>query len=214
MGVVLLSIISSLITLDKYAFGEFGFSQPIISGTIIGLIFGDVKSGIFLGAMFQLAFLGGLPIGTEIPPDGPLAGVVGCGTFFLLKRAHSLEQALFLSLVFALLIGIIGGAFEIYTRKFNEKLYRLFLRKESLIYLCHFAGLGTALLRSLLLILPVFIIARYLVIPNAFPGLSKDLFIVLGLSVGLANGIYLFIKRTTVIYLITGVICGLALLAF
>ncbi len=214
MGVVGLSLISSLITLDKYAFGEFGFSQPLVSGTIIGLICGDVQSGIFLGAIFQLAFLGGLPIGTEIPPDGPLAATVGCGTFFLLRRAHSLEQAFFLSFVFALLIGIIGGAFEIYARKFNEQLYKLFLKKERLIYLCHFAGLATAFLRSLLLILPVFLIARYLVMPSGFPGLSRNLFIVLGLSVGIAHGLYLFIKRTTFIYLVAGIICGLVLLAF
>jgi mannose/fructose/N-acetylgalactosamine-specific phosphotransferase system component IIC len=35
MNVILLSLLGALIILDKYALGEFGISQPIITGTII-----------------------------------------------------------------------------------------------------------------------------------------------------------------------------------
>jgi len=198
MNVFLISVIGAAIILDKYAFGEFGFSQPLISGMIIGAIFGDTTSGIFLGALLQLMFLGGLPIGST--------------SFFLLAKVNSCEHALFLAVVFALCGGLIGGSMEIYARRLNEKLYYLFAKREKLLYPIHFAGLVTAFFRGFCLLLPIFIISSILIIPDAFPGLTKELLTIISVSVGLANGIYLFIKRATTIYVIVGVICGLVLL--
>ena len=211
MNIIFLSLIGATIMLDKYAFGEFGLSQPIVAGTIIGVIFGNISLGIFVGAIIQLVFLGGLPIGRDIPPDGQAAGIIGCGSYFLLKTSNPLEHSLFLAFIFALLGGIIGGAMEIYTRRYNEKLYQIFIRRKNLLYVCHFAGLATAFIRSFCLLLPFFLLASIFIIPNAFPQLTKELLTIIGVSVGLANGIYLFIKRTTIIYLICGVLCGLVL---
>jgi len=213
MNVFLISLIGAAIILDKYAFGEFGFSQPLISGTIIGAIFGNVTFGIFLGALLQLIFLGGLPIGSEIPPDGQAAGIIGCTSFFILAKVNSLEHALFLAIIFALSGGLIGGTMEIHARRFNEKLYYLFAKREEFLFPIHFAGLVTAYIRGLCLLLPIFIISSILIIPDAFPGLSKELLTIISVSIGLANGIYLFIKKTTMVYLIIGVVCGLVLLA-
>ena len=214
MNVIVLSLIGTSLLLDKYAVGEFGFSQPIVSGTILGAIFGDISSGIFLGAMLQLIFLGESPFGGDIRPDGQAAGIIGCGSYFLLVSSNSLEQSLFLAVLFALAGGVIGGVLEMHAHIYNERLYHLFMKKEHLLYICHFAGLVTALIRGLLLLLPIFILASVITIPQAIPQLTKELLTIIGLSVGLANGIYLFVKKSTIIYLGGGVLCGLILLVF
>jgi len=214
MSVVLISLIGAVIILDKYAFGEFGVSQPIIAGTIIGALFGDIYTGIFLGAIIQLIFLGGLPIGRDIPPDGQAAGIIGCGSYFLLRTSNSLEQSLFLAAVLALLGGIVGGVLEMYTRRYNEKFFHHFMKREDCLYVCHLAGLATAFLRGFCLFLPIFILSSSIKIPALLPQLTKELLTIIGISIGLANGIYLFVKKTTVVYAILGALCGLALVVF
>jgi mannose/fructose/N-acetylgalactosamine-specific phosphotransferase system component IIC len=212
MNILLISILGAAILLDKYAFGEFGISQPIVTGTIIGAIFGDIVSGIFLGAMLQLIFLVELPIGRDIPPDGQAAGFVGCASYFLLKMSNSIEQSLLLAIVIALFVAIVGTLMEIFTRRLNERLYHRFMRKKEHLVFYHFSGLLTSFARGIIICLPILVIAYIIVLPDGFPRLSKEIFTIVAISIGIANGIYLFVKKMNVIYLIFGGICGLALL--
>jgi PTS system mannose-specific IIC component len=214
MNALTLSIIGSFIALDKFAFGEFGISQPLISGTIIGALFGDIGTGIFLGAVLQLICLGGLPIGTEIPPDGQTAGIVGCGSYFILHASNSAEHALLIATVLALLTSILGGTTDIVLRHVHDRLAHRFQHDEKRLYMYHFAGLFTSFMRTFLIFLIVFIIASLITVPSQFPHLSRQLFLIIGISMGLANASYLFIKRSTILYTVVGGLCGLALLVF
>ncbi len=207
-----LSLVGSLIILDKYAFGEFGIAQPVISGALLGMIFGDIKMGILLGGIFQLIFLGGLPIGRDIPPDGQGASIVAVGSYLLLSRFNLPAHALLTSVIFGLFASIIGGQLEITTRRVNEKLYHHFLRNEHYLVRCHYLGLTTALVRGLCTFVPFFAIAMFIRIPPFVPVIDQQTLISVGISIGLANGIYLFFRLSSLIYLIIGGACGLALL--
>ncbi|UCD20088.1 MAG: PTS sugar transporter subunit IIC [candidate division WOR-3 bacterium] len=214
MNAVLLSLLGAVILLDKYALGEFGISQPVVTGMIIGALFGDMWFGIFLGAMVQLIFLGGLPIGRDIPPDGQAAGIVTVTAYFLLRESNSLGHSLFVASVLGLLGGIVGGFFDIVARRFNEKLYHHFMLHEECLYICHGAGLLTAFGRGLLLFLIVFVFADLFVIPDVVPQITKETLTIIGICLGLANGLYLFVKVKTVVFLLIGGVCGLALVVF
>ncbi|OGC42765.1 hypothetical protein A2Y85_05010 [candidate division WOR-3 bacterium RBG_13_43_14] len=207
-----LVLLGSLLILDKYAFGEFGLSQPVITGTILGMIFGDVKMGILIGGVFQLIFMGGLPIGRDIPPDGQGASIVAVGSYLLMSRVNAPAQSLLTSVIFGLLASIIGGQFEINARRINEKFYHRFLRNENCLTRCHFFGLLTAFGRGLCVFIPFFAIANFIRIPTFVPTLDQQLLISIGISIGLANGIYLFFRWSSLIYIILGGLCGLILL--
>jgi mannose/fructose/N-acetylgalactosamine-specific phosphotransferase system component IIC len=71
-----------LLLLDKWAFGEFGLSQPIVSCPLIGLIFGDFTTGLFLGVALQLVWIDALPLGAGKPLDYQSAGVVSITSYF------------------------------------------------------------------------------------------------------------------------------------
>jgi mannose/fructose/N-acetylgalactosamine-specific phosphotransferase system component IIC len=214
VNAILLSLLGAVIILDKYALGEFGISQPIITGTIIGAIFGDVWFGIFLGAMIQLVFLGGLPIGRDIPPDGQAAGIIGVTCYFLLRSSNSMGHSLFVAAILAVAGSIIGGALEIYARRFNERLYYHFMHHEEALYLCHTAGLLTAFVRGLCLFIPVFVLSELLIVPDVFPQITRETLTIICISMGFANSFYLFVKKATAIFLIIGGLCGLALVVF
>ncbi len=214
MSAILISVIGAVILLDKYAFGEFGISQPLVTGAIIGALFGDIKMGIFLGSMLQLVFLGGLPIGRDIPPDGQLAGITGSGAFFLLRMANLSGHALLISMLFALLAAVVGGTLDIFIRHFNTKLFYTFLKKKHQLSTYHLLGLATAFIRGLCIFLPLFILASTIIVPTQFPRMSQDLFAIICLSLGLANAVYLFVKKSTVVYAIVGGLCGLVWVVF
>lgn len=55
---------------------EFQFHQPIVACTLVGLVLGDLKTGIILGGTLQLIALGWMNIGAAIAPDAALASIV------------------------------------------------------------------------------------------------------------------------------------------
>ena len=210
MILALLGIGGAFILLDKYAFGEFGISQPLIAGTILGALFGNLDAGIFIGAMVQLIFLAGLPIGREIPPDGQSGGIIGVGSYLLLQSSNAPGHSLLVAILFALAGALIGGQFEIITRRFNEKMYRRFLKTGDHLARCHLIGIITALFRGLCVVLPFLVIAELITIPAALPTMSRSLLMTISIGVGCANGMYLFFKKSKLIYIAAGIICGLA----
>ncbi len=214
MNAVWTTILGALILLDKYAVGEFGISQPIMAGTVLGLIFGDIQTGIFLGAVFQLIFLAGLPIGRDVPPDAQGAGIAGCGAYFLLSRFNNPDIAIFISILVGIFASIWGSVLDVMVRYYNEKLYHYFLRKISRLAICHLAGIFTAFLRGIFLFLPIFILATTVRTPDTEIGLKKELLIAMITGIGMANGIYLFLKRRNIIFFFIGLLCSLVLFAF
>ena len=44
-------------------------NRPIIVATLVGLVLGDLQTGIIVGATLELVFMGAFPIGASNPPD-------------------------------------------------------------------------------------------------------------------------------------------------
>jgi mannose/fructose/N-acetylgalactosamine-specific phosphotransferase system component IIC len=205
-------VLGSTILLDKFAFGEFGISQPIMAGALLGAVFGDLQSGILIGAGLQLIFLGGLPIGRDIPPDGQAAGIIGCLTYFIMKTAHPQGQALLAAVLLALFASLCGGAMEIIARRLNERFARKFRKTHTHLPVYHLLGITTAFVRGICLTTPFVLLAVFVPLPKQFPHLDPSLFMIITSGIGAAHGLYLFVKRSSLPYILIGGLCGLALL--
>lgn len=55
---------------------EWQFHRPLIACTLIGLVLGDLKTGIIVGGSLELLALGWMNIGAALAPDAALASVV------------------------------------------------------------------------------------------------------------------------------------------
>ncbi|MEO0072305.1 MAG: PTS sugar transporter subunit IIC [candidate division WOR-3 bacterium] len=127
--VLALTFLGALILLDKSAFGEFGLSQPIVSCSIVGLIFGNFQIGLFLGVLLQLIWIWDLPLGSREPQDSEAAGVVAIIVFLFLKRFSITikeEQALFVSLLLAAAAAILGQVTQKFLKHHNNRLLRYY----------------------------------------------------------------------------------------
>jgi mannose/fructose/N-acetylgalactosamine-specific phosphotransferase system component IIC len=81
--------------------GIFHANRPIVIAPLIGLVLGDLQTGIILGATFEAAFLGVIAVGGAMPAD-PAVGTA-FGTAIAILSNASAEEALAIAVPVAIL---------------------------------------------------------------------------------------------------------------
>ncbi|MDD5791743.1 MAG: PTS sugar transporter subunit IIC [Erysipelotrichaceae bacterium] len=99
MQVVLLAIVTFIFAIDQFSLTELLY-RPIIACPIIGLILGDMKTGLAVGGTYELMMIGNMPVGGAQPPNAVLGGIVAM--VFAVKSGFSVEEALGASVIFAI----------------------------------------------------------------------------------------------------------------
>ncbi|MDT2757162.1 PTS sugar transporter subunit IIC [Enterococcus asini] len=103
---ILLAILTALIVID-WMTGTNNLSRPIVTSVFVGLIMGDLKMGIMMGATLELAFVGAITIGAARPPDIVSGGILG--TAFAIATGKGAEFALTLAFPIAALFLIVDN---------------------------------------------------------------------------------------------------------
>lgn len=93
----------------EYALGTSLLSRPIVTGWLTGMVLGDMKAGIIMGATLELAFIGSFSVGASIPPDVVTGGILG--TAFAITAKAGTETALLLGLPIATLTLILKNIY-------------------------------------------------------------------------------------------------------
>ena len=75
LQIVLIFIFSCIAGMGS-VLDEFQTHRPLIACTVVGLILGDVKTGVILGGTLELIALGWMNIGAAQSPDSALASVI------------------------------------------------------------------------------------------------------------------------------------------
>lgn len=88
--------------------------RPIVMGPLVGLVLGDLPTGLAVGATLELAFLGTQSIGAALPPDLTTGGILG--TAFAISTGASIETAIALALPIASVALVIKNTFYIIVR--------------------------------------------------------------------------------------------------
>ncbi len=104
---LLLSIVGGLAYLGRRIGGDSQFERPIVLAPIVGLILGDVTTGIKIGGTLELIFIGAAAIGGAVPPNVVMATVLG--TTFAIRNDQGVEAALLVAIPTA----VLAVAFEL-----------------------------------------------------------------------------------------------------
>lgn len=78
---------------------EWQTQRPLIACTLIGLVLGDIKTGIIVGGSLELLALGWMNIGAAIAPDAALASVVS--TLLVIVGGQDISTAIALAIPLA-----------------------------------------------------------------------------------------------------------------
>jgi mannose/fructose/N-acetylgalactosamine-specific phosphotransferase system component IIC len=222
--IILIMILGGLTALDKTEAYQTMFSQPLVSGVIVGFFLKDISTGVKMGILFQLAYLWVIPLGTAIFPDPTIGGIVGTFGFITLSRFFPTraDLVLFLILLYIILFSLFAGWTLIRQRKLNLKLIRkadLYAEKgeTSRIGKLFFWGLLGSFGRGIILtglgILGLFILVKPIIgffhfVPIHFlKGIEIP---ILGFGVG--TMFHFFGKRKNIVWLGLGLILGIVFL--
>jgi len=207
---LVLALFGATLLLDKWSFGEFGLSQPIVACSLIGLACHDYRTGLFLGTALQLIWIEALPLGSGKPLDYQAAGVVGATSYFFARKLYSLQplntwplaqnRVLFLSIILAALATIVGQFTDDRVKKFNSLNYRwgITARSPLVMSAAHLSALLTQYLR-VMLVIAFFFTALYAVRPfiSRLPDFTRAELLFLPLAIGIAGLADLFLLVST-----------------
>lgn len=76
--------------------------RPLVTGAVVGLILGDLKTGIIAGATLELVWMGAVPVGGAQPPNVVVGGIIG-STFAILTKQPP-ETAVGIAIPFAVAV--------------------------------------------------------------------------------------------------------------
>jgi fructoselysine and glucoselysine-specific PTS system IIC component len=116
---LMLGLIAGIGILDGRIFGQMMFDRPLVTGVFVGLILGDIKEGIIIGAQLELIWMGIAGIGAATPPDVVTGGILG--TAFAIISGSGVEVALALAVPIAVLAQTLGVVVRIANTYFAHK---------------------------------------------------------------------------------------------
>ena len=97
---ILIGLIAAFGKLD-YQLGTLYAFRPIVLCPLVGIVLGDLQSGLAIGASLELLFMGSISIGAYVPPDECIGGVLACA--FAIQLGQSTEAAIALAMPIATL---------------------------------------------------------------------------------------------------------------
>ncbi|SDN46283.1 PTS system, mannose-specific IIC component [Fictibacillus solisalsi] len=116
---IMLGIVAGIGILDSRIFGMLMLERPLVTGMLVGLVLGDVTTGVIIGAQLELIWMGIAGIGASTPPDVVTGGILG--TAFAIISGQGAEVALVLAVPIAVLAQSLGVLVRIINGYFLHK---------------------------------------------------------------------------------------------
>ncbi len=103
---IMLGILAGLGQLDSRIAGDNMLQRPIVLGVLVGVILGDIQTGIIMGGSLELVMMGFVGIGVSTPADVNVGGILG--TAFAILSHLDIKTAVALALPIAILANFVG----------------------------------------------------------------------------------------------------------
>ncbi|MGQ8774137.1 PTS mannose/fructose/sorbose transporter subunit IIC [Serratia sp. NA_112.1] len=98
LQIVLIFIVACIAGMGS-VLDEFQFHRPLVACTLIGLILGDMKTGIIIGGTLEMIALGWMNIGAAVAPDAALASIIS--TILVIAGGQSVGAGIALAIPLA-----------------------------------------------------------------------------------------------------------------
>ena len=73
---LLVGLVTGICELDIFGWGQLMTERPLVVGFLIGIVLGDVKTGLMIGGSIELLYLGVTYVGAAIPPDATAGAAI------------------------------------------------------------------------------------------------------------------------------------------
>ena len=121
-------LLGGLAALDAVPVGQTMLSQPLVTASLIGLLWGDWHTALEVGVVLQLIAASTLPVGARTPEDYASGGVIGAAVAMALAAhepfAMARESSALLGSIAGMLSASAGVPLIKWQRRRNEGLSR------------------------------------------------------------------------------------------
>jgi PTS system mannose-specific IIC component len=121
-------LIGGIAALDATAVAQTLLSQPLITATALGYLWGDPQVAMQVGVVLQILAASTLPVGARTPEDYATGGVIGAGVALALASHESIEIAREACALIGVITGMASATLSVpllkWQRRRNEGLAR------------------------------------------------------------------------------------------
>jgi mannose/fructose/N-acetylgalactosamine-specific phosphotransferase system component IIC len=121
-------LLGGIAALDATPVAQTLLSQPLVTASVLGLVWGQSLLAAKVGVVLQLFAAGTMPVGARTPEDYATGGVIGVGTALMLAAASSFrldhEASAFAGCVVGMVASMSGVPLVKWQRRRNEGLSR------------------------------------------------------------------------------------------
>jgi mannose/fructose/N-acetylgalactosamine-specific phosphotransferase system component IIC len=120
--------VGGLAALDGTPVAQTLASQPLVTATILGALWGDWSTALAVGTVLQILAASTLPIGARTPEDYAVGGVVGAGVALTVAAGAPFEHVRQAASLTGVMAGMVAAALGVpllrWQRRWNEGLAR------------------------------------------------------------------------------------------
>ena len=121
-------LLGGIAALDATPVAQTLLSQPLVTATLLALVWGDWAVALKVGVVLQVFAAGTSPIGARTPEDYATGGVIGVGTALMLASlvpfAAAHDAAVLSGCVVGMIAAVVGVPLIKWQRRRNEGLSR------------------------------------------------------------------------------------------
>lgn len=107
---LLVGLVSVIVMLDSRLLGRLNLERPLIGATLVGIVLGDVQTGLAVGATIELMSMGLVDVGAAVSVDMKLGAVIAAA--FAIQTGTGAETALTIAVPIAVLGQLLGVLFR------------------------------------------------------------------------------------------------------
>lgn len=85
MEAILIGLLAGITGLDMFN-GLTHIHRPLVTGVIVGIILGDMQTGLIAGGMLELVWMGLVPLAGAQPPNAVVGGIIGTAFVIFMKQ--------------------------------------------------------------------------------------------------------------------------------
>jgi len=219
---LLLILLAGFVAMDTTGGPQMLISEPLITCSIVGLIFGMPRAGLMIGMLFQLLWFGYMPLGAVRIPDTNMGALIAVASLLASidifgLSGDSVATAVIPAVVWGAVAGKIGSRMQAVVRRrnsrYSERITESLERGESVsIFKWHLLGLGSSFFRgvamTVVLVPPGLVIcgAVLLLPPVIIEGTTASIHLLWGTAC--ASAVIISVLKGRVKPLIFGAACG------
>jgi len=124
LDLALVALCGGIVGLDRRGAFQFMVSQPLVAVPLLGLMLGDVTTGLWLGALLQLLWMSSMLFGANTPPNETLSSIAAGGMVLLYGRhiADPAPVVWVIAVLLAIPLGALGRLIDVRLEQRNRAL--------------------------------------------------------------------------------------------